>query len=61
MIGKFPPTLVITGTRAMDLSPAIVTNSRLLKAGVESTLVVELQEARDAYDVTVNFFRKHLR
>ncbi len=45
----------------MDLSPAIVTNSRLLKAGVESTLVVELQEARDAYDVTVNFFRKHLR
>lgn len=40
VIAKFPPTIIITGTRAMDMSPAIYTNSRLLKAGVrsESTL-----------------------
>ena len=35
---KFPPTLIITGTRAMDMSPATYTNSQLLKAGVHSTL-----------------------
>ncbi|MEY2943670.1 MAG: hypothetical protein RLY97_1684, partial [Pseudomonadota bacterium] len=72
-IAKFPPTLLITGTRAMDMSPAIVTNSALLKAGVKSTLVVgeamghcyiyqsNLPEARDAYDVIVRFFRENLQ
>ena len=56
----------------MDLSPAIVTHSALLKAGVESQLVVgeglghcyidnpELPEARDAYDVIAHFFDQHL-
>lgn len=70
---KFPPSLIITGTRAMDMSPAIVTNSALLKAGVDSHLVVgegmghcyiyqsTLPEARDAYDVIVRFFRKTLK
>lgn len=37
---KFPPTLIITGTRAMDMSPAIVTNSNLIKAGRQSKLIV---------------------
>ena len=40
MLATFPPTLIVTGTRAMDLSPAIFTNSQLLKAGVRSTLIV---------------------
>ena len=40
VLEQFPPTTAITGTRAMDMSPAIVTNSRLLKAGVDSTLIV---------------------
>ena len=60
-MAKFPPTLIITGTRAIDMSPAIFTNSQLLKAGVRSTLIVgeamghcyidqsNLPEARDAY------------
>lgn len=73
LLAQFPPTLIITGTRAMDMSPAIYTNSALLKAGVDSTLVVgegmghcytytpELPEAQDAYQLTVAFFRKHLR
>jgi acetyl esterase/lipase len=73
VVAKFPPTLVITGTRAMDMSPAIYTNSQLLKAGVHSTLIVaegmghcyiyqsNLPEARDAYQVIVNFFRDNLK
>jgi acetyl esterase/lipase len=73
VIAQFPPTLLITGTRAMDMSPAIVTNSSLIRAGVRSTLIVgegmghcyiyvpELPEARDAHAATVAFFREHLR
>lgn len=72
IIAKFPPTLIITGTRAMDMSPAIYTNSQLLKAGVRSELLVgegmghcfiyqsNLPEARDAYQVIVSFFRDNL-
>jgi monoterpene epsilon-lactone hydrolase len=73
VVGKFPPTLIITGTRAMDMSPAIYTNTQLLKAGVRSTLIVgegmghcyiyqsNLPEARDAYQVIVGFFRENLK
>ena len=69
---KFPPTLVITGTRAMDMSPAIVTHSNLLDAGVDSNLIVQegmghcyiyqagLPEAQVAYRQIVKFFRKNL-
>jgi acetyl esterase/lipase len=72
-LAGFPPTLIITGTRAMDMSPAVYTNSQLLKAGVRSTLIVGeamghcyiyqplLPEARDAHQAIVNFFREHLR
>ena len=72
VMAKFPPSLIITGTRAMDMSPAIYTNSQLLKAGVRSTLLVgeamghcfiyqsDLPEARDAYQVIVAFFRENL-
>jgi acetyl esterase/lipase len=73
VLKKFPPTLLITGTRAMDMSPAVYTNSRLLQAGVRSTLIVgegmghcyimspQLPESRDAYDAIVSFFREHLK
>jgi acetyl esterase/lipase len=72
VLARFPPTLIITGTRAMDMSPAIYTNSRLLKAGVRSTLIVgeamghcyiyqpDLPEALDAHQAIVNFFRENL-
>jgi len=55
------------------MSPAIYTNSQLLKAGRESTLLVgegqghcytympHVPEALDAHQLTVDFFRKHLR
>ncbi len=73
VLAKFPPTMIITGTRAMDMSPAIVTNSALLKAGVKSTLIVgegmghcylyspDLPESRDAYAAIIAFFRDNLR
>ena len=73
IIARFPPSLIITGSRAMDMSPAIVTNSALLNEGVESTLIVgealghcyiygaNLPESRQAYKVIAGFFKKHLR
>jgi epsilon-lactone hydrolase len=72
-LAKFPPTLIITGTRAMDMSPAVYTNSQLIKAGVHSTLIVgegmghcyiyqsQLPEAQDGVQAIVNFFRENLR
>jgi epsilon-lactone hydrolase len=73
IVAKFPPALIITGTRAMDMSPAIVTNSALIKARVPSTLIVGegmghcyiyqpgLPEARDAHQAEVDFFRANLK
>ena len=72
VLAKFPPTLIVTGTRALDLSPAIYTNSQLLKAGVRSTLIVGesmghcyhyqvgMPEGRDACAAIVAFFRENL-
>jgi monoterpene epsilon-lactone hydrolase len=72
VIAKFPPTLIITGTRSMDMSPAIVTNSALIKARVPSNLIVgegmghcyimqpTLPEARDAQQAIVDFFKANL-
>jgi monoterpene epsilon-lactone hydrolase len=72
VLATFPPTLVLTGTRAMDLSPAIVTHARLLKAGIRAELIVGesmghcyhyqtgIPEGRDACDQIVRFFRENL-
>jgi epsilon-lactone hydrolase len=73
IMAKFPPTLIITGTRAMDMSPAVYANSQLIKARVQSTLIVgeglghcyinhaQLPESQDAYAAMVDFFRQNLR
>lgn len=37
---KFPPTLFVTGSRALDMSAAITSHARLLKLGVDSSLYV---------------------
>jgi monoterpene epsilon-lactone hydrolase len=72
VLAKFPPTLVLTGTRAPDLSPAVYTHSQLVKARVPGDLIVgeglghcyiysaDLPEARDAYDTIVRFFLQYL-
>jgi epsilon-lactone hydrolase len=73
VLAKFPPTLVITGTRAPDMSPAIYTHNQLLKADVASELIVgeglghcyiysaNVPEAQDAYAAIAKFFQKHLK
>jgi monoterpene epsilon-lactone hydrolase len=72
VLRKFPPTLVITGTRAMDMSPAIFTHSKLVDVGVPGDLIVgegmghcyvmqpQLPEAQAAYRAIVRFFRTYL-
>jgi len=70
---QFPPTLLITVTRAFDMSPAIATYRALVQAGVDASLHVfdslghcfyydaTAPEGADAYQTIIRFFRKHLR
>jgi len=72
VIATFPPTLVITGTRAADLSPAVQTHTELVKAGIPGDLIVGegmghcylydvgLPESRDVYEIITRFFDEHL-
>lgn len=72
VLAKFPPTLIVTGTRAFELSSAVHTHALLVKQGVETDLHVwegmfhgffynvDVPESRDCYDVVVAFFEKHL-
>jgi acetyl esterase/lipase len=72
VLAKFPPTLIVSGTRAFDLSSAVHTHALLVKQGVETDLHVwegmfhgffynvDVPESRDCYDVIVKFFDKHL-
>ena len=72
VLDKFPPTMIITGTRATDLSPAVFTNSQLINSGIETRLIVaegmshcyiirpQLQESKDAYRAITAFFQEKL-
>jgi epsilon-lactone hydrolase len=72
MLAKFPPTLIITGTRAFEMSSAVYTHSQLVRLGVDAELHVweglfhgffynpDVPESRDAYDVIIKFFNRHL-
>jgi monoterpene epsilon-lactone hydrolase len=72
VLKAFPPTLLITGTRAYDLSAAAETHRRLTKVDVEADLHVwdgmghcffydsDLPESREAYAVIAKFFDAHL-
>jgi len=71
-LAKFPPTLIITATRGFEMSGALYTHAQLVKLGVEADLHVwdglfhgffynpDVPESRDAYDVMVKFFDRHL-
>ncbi len=73
VLKQFPPTLLITGTRSDEMSTAANTQRELVKAGVEADLHVwdgmwhafigrsEIPEGREAQDVIVKFFDKHLK
>jgi len=72
VLAKFPPTLVVTGTRGFELSSAVYSHSLLVKEGVDADLHVwegmfhgffynvDVPESRDCYDVIVRFFDRHL-
>ena len=72
LLAKFPPTLLITGTRDMTMSSVIYSGELLNQAGAKTELHVwegmwhsffsdpELPESKQAYQVIVNFFLRHL-
>lgn len=73
VLAKFPSTLLVTGTRAGEMSSAILSHAALLKAGVESQLYLieggwhgffmgnqQIPEARDAVAYIVKWFDAHL-
>jgi acetyl esterase/lipase len=72
VLAKFPPTLIVTGTRAFELSNAVYTHAELVKAGVDADLHVwegmfhgffynpDVPESRDCFDVIVRFFASRL-
>ena len=72
VLAKFPPTLLITGTRDFAYSGAIYTHEKLVKLGVDAELHVweglfhgffynaDVPESRDAFNVMIKFFDRHL-
>ncbi len=72
VLAKFPPTLIVTGTRGFELSSAVHTHALLVKQGVDADLHVwegmfhgffynvDVPESRDCFDVIVKFFDRHL-
>jgi epsilon-lactone hydrolase len=72
VLARFPPTLIVSGTRAFELSSAVHTHALLIKQGVDADLHiwegmfhgffynVDVPESRDCYDVIVKFFNRHL-
>jgi acetyl esterase/lipase len=76
VLARFPPTLLITGTRDQGLSSAAFMHARLLDAGVDASLYVieggshcsfaagvvdpNVPEHRRVWRYISSFFRKHL-
>jgi acetyl esterase/lipase len=72
ILRRFPPTLVISGTRDLGLSASIHLHSRLTALGVDADLHVweaqthcgfltpNIPESREAWDVIARFFDKRL-
>ncbi len=72
VLGKFPPTLIITGTRGFELSSALYTHEQMVNLGVEAELHVweglfhgffynaDVPESKDAFNVMIKFFDRHL-
>lgn len=72
LLAKFPPTLLITGTRDFTMSSEIQSQRLLTDAGADAELHVwdgmwhsffsdpQMPESREAYAVMVHFFDHHL-
>ena len=73
MLARFPPTLLISGSRDLGLSSIVHTHAELTAAGADASLHVwegmghnflvemDLPESREAYAVIVRHFDRHLR
>ena len=73
LLAQFPPSLIVSGSRGFELSSALVTHSRLIKAGAQSDLHVwegmfhgffynaDVPESKDCFDVIVRFFAARLK
>lgn len=72
-LAAFPPTLVVSGTRDIAMSNAVMTHTNLLLAGVEADLFIQeglghghfflfpgTPEADTAHRIIWDFFDKHL-
>jgi epsilon-lactone hydrolase len=74
VLAKFPPTLFLSGTRAVDMSPSISSHAHLLKLGVDSSLYLieggwhgansgrteDSPEEHDANAYIARWFAQHL-
>lgn len=72
ILAKFPPTLIITGTRGFELSSALYTHEQMVRLGVDAELHVweglfhgffynaDVPESKDALSVIIKFFDHHL-
>jgi acetyl esterase/lipase len=76
VLAAFPPSQLITGTRDPGLSTVVYTHAQLVKVGVQAELHIwegthhcsfaaammdaDVPESREALDVIVKFFDKHL-
>ena len=72
-LAKFPPTLVITGTRDFAMSSAVNLHSRLVASGVDARLHVweggrhaffydvRVPESDEVYAVVAKFFEDRLK
>lgn len=72
VLAKFPPTLFATGTRDFAMSAAAYGHRRLLRAGVESDLLIydglghgfmtnpDYPESQDLYQIAARFYDRHL-
>jgi len=73
VLAKFPPSLILIGTREVGMSSAIAAHAKLLKLGVDSSLyvmegathavhvmAVDTPEAHDANAYIARWFSQHL-
>ena len=72
VLAKFPPTLLMTGTRDFAMSGTIHTDIQLTQAGVDSELHVwdglfhgffynaSVPESKEAFEIAAKFFDRHL-
>ena len=72
VLAKFPPTLMITATRGMEMSGAVYSHAQLVKTGVDARLNVfeglfhgffynpDVPESKDCYALIVRYFDRQL-